>query len=252
MPEPVIKVENLGIRFVRTRRRKMKLRHVLTNSRSRYPRKGTFWALRDVSFSIYPGEAVGVIGPNGTGKSTLLKCISGGLIPDEGKVTVNDRSALLSLRAGFVNDLTGRENVFFAGALQGMTQAQMAERFDEIVRIAEAEEYIDSPVRHYSSGMLLRLGFAVATQLDHPILLVDEALAVGDKRFKKKSYKLIEKMLANGRTLLLVSHNERELVRFCDRGLYMEDGRLKVDGSLDEALAAYASENGDDGEASGE
>lgn len=241
MSEPIIEANNLGIRFSQTRRRKLSVRELFLHGLKRQP-KGEFWPLRHLSFRIGRGEAVGIIGRNGTGKSTLLKLIAGVLIPDEGKVTVRGKVApLLELRAGFNEELSGRENVFLLAALHGMRHSEIERRFDEIVDFAEVRDFIDMPLRHYSSGMKVRLGFAVIAQLSHPILLIDEVLAVGDRGFKQKCYATIERMLAQGRTLLIVSHNEKDLERFCTRGLYMNEGKMVVDGTLEEALSAYHS-----------
>ncbi len=243
--EPIIEVRDLGVEFVRNRRRNLRLRdqviHAFRRDR-RQVRQETFWPLRHLSFDIQPGEAVGVIGKNGTGKSTLLKLIAGVLKPDEGSVTVRGRVApLIQLSAGFSSDLTGRENVNLVASLHGMKPKEIKAAFDEIVDFAGAQvrDAIDSPVRHYSSGMKVRLAFSLVSRLPHPILLVDEALAVGDREFKKKCYKVIDRLLAEGRTLVLVSHSQPQLTRFCKRGLYLDRGRLVVDGTIQEALDAY-------------
>jgi ABC-2 type transport system ATP-binding protein len=238
----MISVRGLGIRFHQGQRRNLRLRELLFHGSRRNPYQGTFWPLRDVSFDIAPGEAVGVVGRNGTGKSTLLKLIAGVLIPDEGSIAVQGKVApLLELSAGFAGDLTGRENVHLVGSLHGITKAQMRTRFDRIVEFAgeQVRRSIDAPVRHYSSGMRVRLGFSVITQLEHPILLVDEVMAVGDAEFKAKCYDTMEALLAEGRTLVLVSHNESDLTRFCTRGLFVHDGQLAVDGTMSDALRAY-------------
>jgi ABC-2 type transport system ATP-binding protein len=240
--QPIIEVRDLGVNFVRNRRRNLRLRELVIHRGKRQPIQESFWPLRHLTFDIQPGEAVGVIGRNGTGKSTLLKLIAGVIIPDEGAVTVREKIApLLQLSAGFSGDLTGRENVFLVGAMHGLRQADIRERFGEIVDFAgdQVRAAIDTPVRHYSSGMKVRLGFSLVSRLPHPILLVDEALAVGDKEFKKKCYAAIESLLAEGRTLVLVSHSEGDLTRFCTRGLYLNRGRLEVDGTVQDALDAY-------------
>ncbi|HKD98354.1 MAG TPA: ABC transporter ATP-binding protein [Micromonosporaceae bacterium] len=245
MPDPIISARGLGIRFSKSRRKKSKLREYATGRNKLSPayHGNDFWPLRDVTFDIFPGEAVGVIGRNGTGKSTLLKLIAGVLIPDEGTVVCHGRVApLLELSAGFSGDLTGRDNVHLVGAMHGLSRAELRRKFDAIVEFAGVEEFIDMPVRHYSSGMKVRLGFAVLTQLPHPVMLVDEALAVGDKDFRKKCYETITRMLDEGRTLVFVSHSEADLTRFCKRGLFLDGGRLVVDGTLDEALVAYRGE----------
>ncbi|ADH69267.1 MULTISPECIES: ABC transporter ATP-binding protein [Nocardiopsis] len=240
---PVIEAKNLGVKFAVNRRRKRSLREMFIHGTKRDPNAegDEFWPLRDVTFDIGRGECVGIVGKNGTGKSTLLKLIAGVLIPDEGEVHVHGKVApLLELRAGFNDNLTGRENVYLVGSLHGMSEKQIDERFDEIVDFAEIKsKFVDTPVRHYSSGMKVRLGFALISQLEHPIMLVDEVLAVGDKAFKRKCYEAIDRMLANQRTMVLVSHSERDLRRFCNRGLYVKGGGLALDTDIDAALAAY-------------
>ncbi|SDY20026.1 ABC-2 type transport system ATP-binding protein [Micromonospora pattaloongensis] len=242
MAEPIIEARDLGIRFTRHQLRRAKLRELFIHGGRRQPQRQGFWPLRHVSFAVAPGEAVGVIGRNGTGKSTLLRLIAGALIPDEGVIDVRGRVApLLELSAGFSNDLTGRENLYLVGSLHGLGLPFLRSRFEEIVAFAgeQVRQAIDTPVRHYSSGMKVRLGFAVIAQLPHPILLVDEVMAVGDEEFRAKCYATMERLLAEGRTLVLVSHNEADLTRFCSRGLYFEAGTLRVDGTVREALDAY-------------
>lgn len=239
---PVIEVQSVGIQFSRNRRRKLRLREILFKGRSSSPR-GAFWALRDVTFAIEPGEAVGLVGANGQGKSTLLKLIAGVMLPDEGSVRVDAGVApLIELKGGFVGDLTARDNIWLTAGLHGLTQAQIEERFDEIVEFAEVGDFLDTPFRHFSSGMQVRLGFSVITTLDEPVVLVDEVLAVGDRRFREKCYTRMEELVSGGKTLFLVSHSERDLKRFCTRGLYLDGGRLKVDGPIDAALEAYGAD----------
>jgi ABC-2 type transport system ATP-binding protein len=241
MAEPVISVNGLGIEFYRSRRRRMQLRELLFHGRNSAP-KETFWALRDVSFDIYPGEAVGLVGGNGGGKSTLLKMIAGVLLPDEGSVRVDGGVApLIELTGGFVGELSARDNIYLTAGLHGLSRAQVDERFDEIVDFAgrEVREGLDTPYRHFSSGMKVRLGFAVITTLDEPIILVDEVLAVGDRAFREKCYQRMESLLAQGRTLFLVSHSENDLKRFSTRGLYLRKGRLMMDGPMLEVLDRY-------------
>jgi ABC-2 type transport system ATP-binding protein len=241
MDRPVIEAHDLGIHFSKHRRRRRKLRETFIHPAGGRVPGGDFWPLRHITFGIQPGEAVGVLGRNGTGKSTLLRLIAGVLVADEGTVECRGRVApLLELSAGFSGDLTGRENVQLVGALHGLSRTELRDKFDDIVAFSEIGDFIDMPVRHYSSGMKVRLGFAVISQLRHPVLLVDEALAVGDRDFREKCYDTMEKLLAEGRTLVLVSHSESDLTRFCTRGLYLNQGALEVDGPIDEALAAYA------------
>jgi ABC-type polysaccharide/polyol phosphate transport system, ATPase component len=241
--EPIIEARDLGVEFVRNRRRNLRLRELVIHGfRNRAPNQEKFWPLRHVSFSIDPGETVGIIGKNGTGKSTLLKLIAGVLLPDEGSVTVRGKVApLIQLSAGFSGDLSGRDNLFLVGSLHGLSQKEIKAKFDEIVDFAgdQVRDAIDSPVRHYSSGMKIRLAFSLVSRLPHPILLVDEALAVGDREFKKKCYKVIDGLLAEGRTLVLVSHSQPQLTRFCKRGIFLDRGRIVVDGTIQEALDAY-------------
>lgn len=236
---PVISVTDLGIRFRRNIRGRRSFKD-LFSSRIRRTRPGEFWALRGVSFDVSPGEAIGVVGRNGQGKSTLLKLVAGVLLPDEGHVKVNAGVApLIEITGGFVDDLSVRDNVYLTAGLHGMSKGQVTERFREIIDFAEIGDFLETPYKHLSSGMKVRLAFSVISRLEEPILLVDEVLAVGDKAFKIKCYKRIQELLAGGRTLFFVSHNERDLERFCTRGLYLDQGILKLDGSIKDVLAAY-------------
>ena len=241
MADPVISVQDLGIEFYRSRRRRMQLRELLFHGSSGAP-KQTFWALRNISFDIQPGEAVGLVGGNGGGKSTLLKMIAGVLLPDEGSVTVNGGVApLIELTGGFVGELSARDNIYLTAGLHGLPKAAIEERFDDIVAFAgpEVRAGLDTPYRHFSSGMKVRLGFAVVTTLDEPIVLVDEVLAVGDRAFREKCYQRMESLLADGRTLFLVSHSEKDLRRFSTRGLYLKRGELVMDAPMDDVLERY-------------
>ncbi|MBC7443689.1 MAG: ABC transporter ATP-binding protein [Ramlibacter sp.] len=208
-------------------------------------RPGEFWALRNVSFSVQRGEAIGVVGRNGQGKSTLLKLVTGVVLPDEGTVHVTEGVApLIEITGGFVDDLSVRDNVYLTAGLHGMTKKQINERFDEIIEFAEIADFVDTPYKHLSSGMKVRIAFAVISRLEEPILLVDEVLAVGDKAFREKCYRRIEELLAGGRTLFFVSHNERDLRRFCTRGLYLDKGELVLDAPINEVLALYNTQYG--------
>jgi ABC-2 type transport system ATP-binding protein len=244
--DPVISADGLGIRFDRHRGRRAgrSLKNLLTGRTPKPSKKKSFWALRDVSFEVAPGEAVGLVGANGHGKSTLLKLIAGVLLPDEGTVAVNGGVApLIEVTGGFVGDLTARDNIWLTAGLHGLDKRQIEERFDEIVEFAEVENFLDTPFRHFSSGMKVRLGFSVVTTLDEPIVLVDEVLAVGDRAFREKCYQRMTDLLAGGRTLFLVSHSENDLRRFCTRGLYLREGRLVGDGPIEDALESYISES---------
>lgn len=239
MDGPAISASHLGIRFSINRRRHWRARDFLIRGKS-YTTAEVFWALRDLTFEVKPGEVVGIVGSNGTGKSTLLKLIAGVMIPDEGNVTVDGKVApLLELSAGFAPDLTAWENIFLSGAIHGLTRSEIEDRFDQIVTFASIEKFLRTPLRHFSSGMKVRLGFSILTQLDHPIVLVDEVLAVGDKAFRWKCYDAIEEMVAEGKTLMVVSHRDADIQRFCTRALYLKEGRLIEDGSVDEVMAHY-------------
>ncbi|MDT0156766.1 ABC transporter ATP-binding protein [Microbacterium sp. ARD32] len=234
-----IEVKGLGVQFRRNRRGRRSFMDLFGGA-SRRSRPGEFWALRDVSFTVQAGESIGVVGRNGQGKSTLLRLVAGVLLPDEGTVDVHGGVApLIELTGGFVGDLTVRENVRMTAGLHGMSRAQIAGRYDDIISFAELAGFEDTPYKHLSNGMKVRLAFSVVSQLDEPILLVDEVLAVGDKAFRDKCYSRIDELLADGRTLFFVSHNERDLRRFCTRGLYLDKGALVLDSSIDAVLDRY-------------
>jgi len=237
--EFAIEATGLGVRFRRGRRGRRSIKDLFGGA-TRRTRPDEFWALRDVSFTVRHGESIGVVGRNGQGKSTLLKLVAGVLLPDEGRVKVNGGVApLIEITGGFVGDLTVRENVRLTAGLHGMPRAEVARRFDSIIDFAELRDSIDTPYKHLSSGMKVRLAFAVVSQLEEPILLVDEVLAVGDKAFREKCYRRIDELLSEGRTMFFVSHNERDLRRFCTRGLYLDKGVLALDAPLGEVLDRY-------------
>jgi ABC-2 type transport system ATP-binding protein len=237
--DTAIAVTGVGIRFRRNRRGRRTFKDLLAG-RSRRSRPNEFWALRGVDFTVARGESIGVVGRNGQGKSTLLKLVAGVVLPDEGGITVNGGVApLIEITGGFVDDLSVRDNVYLTAGLHGMTRAQIDARFDEIVGFAEIEDFVDTPYKHLSSGMKVRIAFSVISQLDEPILLVDEVLAVGDRAFKAKCYARIDEMLAGGKTLFFVSHNEKDLRRFCERGLYLDKGALVLDGPIGDVLDRY-------------
>lgn len=199
------------------------------------------WAVREVSFAVEPGEALGIIGPNGAGKTTILKLLSKVTRPTSGSIQVNGRfSALIELGAGFHPDLTGRENIYLNGAILGMKRAEIRRRFDEIVEFAGIGDYLDTPVKRYSSGMHARLGFAIAAHIDPEVMLVDEVLAVGDFAFQTKCYARMDKLRASGTSLIFVSHNFDAVRRVCDRGLVMYRGDNVFLGSSGEAIVAYS------------
>lgn len=234
-----IAVSDLGVRFRRNRRGRRSIKDLFADP-SRRSKPGEFWALRDVSFDVAPGESIGVVGRNGQGKSTLLKLVAGVLLPDEGTVTVNGGVApLIEITGGFVGDLTVRENVRLTSGLHGMSKLEVARRFDGIIDFAELDDFVDTPYKHLSNGMKVRLAFSVVSQLEEPVLLVDEVLAVGDRAFREKCYVRIDELLSEGRTLFFVSHSERDLRRFCTRGLYLDKHRLAMDAPIADVLDRY-------------
>jgi lipopolysaccharide transport system ATP-binding protein len=200
-----------------------------------------FWALRDVSFTVRRGEALGIIGRNGAGKSTLLKILSRITEPTTGRVTLRGRVAsLLEVGTGFHPELSGRENIFLNGAILGMSRAEIRRKFDEIVAFAEVEKFLDTPVKHYSSGMYVRLAFAVAAHLEPEILIVDEVLAVGDVQFQQKCLGKMQDVAATeGRTILFVSHNISAVQSLCSRVLHLDAGHLRFDGAVNDGLESY-------------
>jgi ABC-2 type transport system ATP-binding protein len=235
--------KDVGISFVASRKRRLKVKDVLINGTVGID-ADNFWALRHIDFTVAPGESVALVGRNGSGKSTLLRLLAGVMLPDEGEIVVNGGvGAMLELSAGFSNELTGRDNVYLVAALHGFSREQVDEVYDDIVEWCELERFMDTSLRHYSSGMKSRLGFALVTQLDEPILLIDEALAVGDRAFRRKCAIVMKEQLSEGRTVLMVSHNENELERFCTRGLYLKNGSIAFDGPIKETLRVYRADS---------
>jgi ABC-2 type transport system ATP-binding protein len=237
-----MRVEGLGIRFKRNRMSRRNFKDLFAG-RNRRSRPGEFWALKDVSFTVNPGESIGVVGRNGQGKSTLLKLVAQVMFPDVGEVQVSGGVApLIEITGGFVNDLSVRDNVYLTAGLHGMTKREIDRAYDEIIEFAGIRDFVDTPYKHLSSGMKVRIAFSVISRLDEPILLVDEVLAVGDKAFREKCFTRIDEMLADGRTLFLVSHNESDLLRFCTRGLYLDKGELVLDGPISDVIDRYNSD----------
>ncbi|MGA3220525.1 MAG: ABC transporter ATP-binding protein [Acidimicrobiales bacterium] len=199
-----------------------------------------FWALEDVSFEVYEGSTTGLIGENGSGKSTMLKCLARILRPDTGSVSVTGKmSALLELGAGFHPELSGRENVFLNGAILGLKQKELMAKFDDIVDFAGIGQYIDEPVKNYSSGMYVRLGFSVAINVDPDILLVDEVLAVGDEAFQRKCLERFADLKRNGKTVIIVSHSMGSVVTMCDHAIWFKKGHKMADGDPRQVIEAY-------------
>jgi lipopolysaccharide transport system ATP-binding protein len=253
MSNPAISIENLGKRYTVDHRRPDGdgIRHVIEGAVSsplRWLRSGKspkllhadFWALRNLSFQIEQGEVVGIIGRNGAGKSTLLKILSRITVPTEGRICIDGRiGSLLEVGTGFHQELTGRENIFLNGAILGMSRAEIIRKFDEIVDFSGVEEFLDMPVKRYSSGMYVRLAFAIAAHLEPEILIVDEVLAVGDAAFQRKCLGKMGSFAQSGRTVLFVSHNAEAIRTLCQRAVWLKDGGLHRDGSADEILEDY-------------
>jgi lipopolysaccharide transport system ATP-binding protein len=199
-----------------------------------------FWAVRDMSFEVGPGEALGIIGPNGAGKSTTLKLLTKILRPTRGRIEINGRiGALIEVAAGFHPDLTGRENVYLQGAIMGMSRAEIARKFDAIVDFSGVQEFIDTPVKRYSSGMNARLGFAIAAHLDPDVLIIDEVLSVGDVGFQEKCVARMRELLARGIPLVFVSHNLAAVVQLCTRAILVDRGKVQFDGRPAETVAEF-------------
>ena len=199
-----------------------------------------FYALRDVTFSIERGDVVGIVGENGSGKSTLLKVISGIYKPTGGTAVSYGRVApLLELGSGFDYEMSGRENIFLNGAIMGYGEKFLTDKYNEIVSFAELEEFIDQPIKTYSSGMLMRLAFSVATLVDPEILIVDEILAVGDERFQKKSFERMTQLMGGGTTVMMVSHNLEQIMKMCSRVIWLDKGQVRMDGETFPVCDAY-------------
>jgi lipopolysaccharide transport system ATP-binding protein len=250
MNTAVIQGEGLGKRYRRGLAADPGLRHALERfvksplSAFRRAKEETFWALKDVSLEVKEGEVLGLIGRNGAGKTTLLKILSRITKPTTGWAEIHGRvGSLLEVGTGFHPELTGRENAFLSGAILGMAKSEITRKFDEIVAFAELEKFIDTPVKHYSSGMYVRLAFAVAAHLEPEILLVDEVLAVGDIRFQKKCMGKMGDVARTGRTVVLVSHNMAAISALSSRVVLLRDGVVEFDGSVAEATALYYSES---------
>jgi len=202
--------------------------------------RGTFWALDNVSFDVSYGERVGIIGRNGAGKSTLLKILSRVTYPTAGEARVRGRLvSLLEIGTGFIGDLSGRENVYLNASIHGLSRAEIQERFEAITEFSEVQDFLDTPVKWYSSGMRMRLAFSVAVHLDPDILILDEVLTVGDLDFQRKGLKRVQQLVSEGRTLLFVSHSTDSLAKFCDRCIWLDHGRVRGDGPTSEILEQY-------------
>ena len=239
----MIDVDHVSIRFNLSNQKVDNLKEYFVKLLKKQLMFQEFFAVKDVSFKVHAGEAWGLIGTNGSGKSTMLKAISGIVAPYKGSITVNGSVApLIELGAGFDQELTARENIFLNGCVLGHTEKFMKEHFDEIVDFAEIHQFLDSPLKNYSSGMRARLGFSIATMVKPDILIVDEILAVGDYKFRQKCEKRMKELLSGGTTLLYVSHSIDEVKRLCDHALWIDKGVERMQGNAIEVCDAYMQE----------
>ena len=240
MAKDIIKVENVGMKFNLSKEKIDSLKDYIIKSIKGQVSYNEFWALKDINFTLQKGDRLGILGLNGAGKSTLLKVIVGVFKPTEGKVTKYGKIApLLELGAGFDSQYTGRENIFLYGAVLGLDRKFLESKFDEIVKFAELEEFIDVPLKNYSSGMRARLGFAIATIVEPEILILDEVLSVGDAKFRKKSEKKVMSMFDKGVTVLFVSHSIEQVKRLCNKAILLEKGRIIASGDIEEVAKIY-------------
>lgn len=239
--DTIVKAEHVSMKFNLSSEKFDSFKEYVIKSIKRQVSYDEFWALQDVSFEVKKGESLGLVGLNGSGKSTMLKTIAGVLKPTKGKVEVNGNIApLIELGAGFDMDLTARENVYLNGALLGYNRTQMSEQYDDIVEFSELVEFMDVPVKNFSSGMVSRLAFAIATIGTPDILIVDEVLSVGDFHFQEKCADRIQRMRDSGTTILFVSHSLEQVKSICNRIVWLEKGHLKMFGDAEEICAIYA------------
>jgi ABC-2 type transport system ATP-binding protein len=238
--QPKITIEDVSMIFRLTNDRILSLKEFVTTALRGKLSYTEFWALRNVDFQVNSGEVIGIIGRNGSGKSTLLKIISGILKPTSGRVEVHGNVVpMLELGSGFDFDLTGRENIFLNGAILGYTQKFLESKFDEIGTFSELGQFIDVPIRNYSSGMMMRLAFSIATVVNPDILIVDEILSVGDEAFQKKSHARMLELMSGGTTVLFVSHNLEQIREMCHRVVWLDHGQIKMIGNANEVCDHY-------------
>lgn len=236
----MIKAENISMRYLMNTDRIQSMKEYVVKFLKREIKYKEFWALKDVSFDVRKGEVMGIIGHNGAGKSTLLKVISGILKPTEGSLQVNGTIVpMLELGSGFDFELSGRENIFLNGAILGYSEKFLQDKYDEIVAFSELGEFIEAPLRSYSSGMVMRLAFSIATVVNPDILIVDEILAVGDAAFQEKSKKRMLELMGGGTTVLFVSHSLEQIREMCDRVLWLDHGRMRLCGDAQSVCDAY-------------
>lgn len=238
----MIEVKNVSMKFNLGIEKNFSIKLFFINlfKRKKRETKKEFWALTDINFKIKKGEVVGFLGNNGAGKSTLLKIVAGVMKPTKGNIVVNGNICpMIELGAGFDMELTARENIFLNGAVMGYSKEFIHEKFDEIVEFSELREFLDAPVRNFSSGMIARLAFSISTVVEPEILIVDEILSVGDIAFKQKSENKMKSMIKGGTTVLFVSHDIRQIRELCDRVIWLENGKIKMTGKADEICDAY-------------
>jgi len=236
----VIEVRDLGVRYSLRLTRKNTVRQSFANLLRRRDGPSSFWALRHVSFSLTKGESLAIIGPNGAGKSTLLQALAGIITPSEGQIDVRGQiSSLLTLGAGFDAELTGRDNILLAGAFMGMDHREMARRIDSIIEFADLGQFIDAPIKTYSTGMRARLGFSIATAIDPDILLLDEVLATGDQVFRAKSQARVLELVRAAKGIVLVTHDMNWVTEFCNRAILLEQGHIAAEGDPAEVVAIH-------------
>lgn len=242
MSKPAIDVKNVSILFNLNKEKVDNLKEFFVKLVTRKLKFTEFWALTDISFRVEKGERIGILGFNGAGKSTLLKTVAGVLKPTKGSVEVHGVIApLLELGAGFDNNYTGKENIFLYGATMGYSRKYIQSKYDEIVEFSELKDFIDVPVKNYSSGMRARLGFAIATAVEPEVLILDEVLSVGDAKFRIKSENKVKSMFAKGVTVLFVSHNTEQVRRLCDKAIILKKGKIIAQGEADEVCKIYES-----------
>ena len=247
MEKPALKVEDISIRFNLSKEKVDNLKELLIKKiKGETIRFNEFWALKNINFELQKGDRLGILGLNGAGKSTLLKVIAGVYKPTTGKVTRNGHIApMIELGAGFDPNYTGRENIFLYGSVLGFSSSFLEEKYDEILEFSELGEFIDVPIKNYSSGMKARLGFSIATVVEPEILILDEVLSVGDAKFRKKCEKKMQWMFDHGVTVLFVSHSLQQVERLCNKAILLDHGQLIAKGDIDEVSAIYQSKLND-------
>lgn len=240
MSDTAIRAENVSMMFNLSREREERLKEYVINLLKRKLFFDEFWALQDISFEVKKGDSFGLVGTNGSGKTTLLKLIAGIMRPTKGEITTEGSIApLFAMNSGFDGSLSARENIFLVGAMRGYSRKYMQKHFDEIIDFAELENFVDVPVKNFSSGMTSRLAFAIATLVKTDILIADEVLAVGDAKFRKKSEERMAKMRTAGTTVLFVSHSAQQVMNVCKNAIWLDHGKMVMSGSSQEVCKAY-------------